>query len=103
MAVGDLGRGIRGSLIRRHGEIGREPLDYLLEALSGRSARSNGRGGLGLGRVQQIVRAECGYLWLRSGMAAILTQGPGDVRWYRQLAHVPGTQVAVELRAPLSA
>lgn len=36
VAVGDLGVGVRASLRARHGEIGREPLDYLREAMGGR-------------------------------------------------------------------
>lgn len=101
LAVGDLGQGIRGSLSARHGEIGQEPLDYLREAMRGRTARDTGRGGLGLRRVEQIVESEGGYLWLRSESAAILSRGPQKTQGYRNLALVRGTQVSVELHAPL--
>ena len=101
LAVGDLGRGVRGSLVARYGEIGQEPLDYLREAMIGRTARASGHGGLGLRRVEQIAASAGGYAWLRSETAAILTQGPGTAQGYSNLASVPGTQVTVELRAPL--
>lgn len=101
LAVGDLGRGIRGSLSTRHETIGQEPLDYLRAAMQGMSARPSGRGGMGLRRVEQIVQAEGGYLWLRSDTAAIFSQGPGTIQEYRNLVCIPGTQVAVELHAPL--
>ena len=101
LAVGDLGCGIRGSLVARHGEIGQEPLDYLYEALRGRTARHTGRGGLGLRRVEQIASSEGGHLWLRSETAAILSRGPGQAQGQRNLVSIPGTQVAVEFHAPL--
>lgn len=100
LAVGDMGQGIRGSLVARYGEVGQDTLDYLREAMKGRSARK-GRGGLGLRRVQQIVEEVGGYLWLRSETAAILSTGPGQIKEYSKLAHIPGTQVAVEWHAPL--
>ncbi|MCL4299575.1 MAG: hypothetical protein KJ077_27815 [Anaerolineae bacterium] len=101
LAAGDLGQGIRGSLSARHETIGPEPLDYLRAAMQGMSARPSGRGGMGLRRVEQIVEAEGGYLWLRSETAAILSQGPGKVQEYSNLVYMSGTQVAVELHAPL--
>jgi hypothetical protein len=101
LAVGDLGCGIRGSLVARHGEIGREPLDYLREAMGGRTSRHTDRGGLGLRRVEQIAASEGGHLWLRSETAAIFSRGPGKAKGHRDMALVPGTQVAVEFHAPL--
>jgi hypothetical protein len=101
LAVGDLGCGIRGSLVARHGEIGQEPLDYLREAMSGRTARRTNRGGIGLRRVEQIAASEGGHLWLRSETAAILSRGPGKAKGHRDMVLVPGTQVAVEFHAPL--
>lgn len=100
LAVGDMGRGIKGSLIAHHGEIGHDTIDYLREAMKGRSARA-GRGGLGLRRVEQIVKEVGGYLWLRSETAAILSKGPGQSKEFAELAYVSGTQVAVEWHAPL--
>lgn len=101
LAVGDLGQGVRGSLSTRHDDIGQEPLDYLRAAMQGLSARASGRGGMGLRRVEQIVGTEGGYLWLRSETAAIYSQGPGMVDEYGNFVYIPGTQVAVELHAPL--
>ncbi len=101
LAVGDLGVGVRGSLSARHDNLGDAPLDYLRAALQGKTARSSGRGGLGLRRVEQFVESVGGYLWLRSETAAILSYGADRVEAYEDLAYVPGTQVAVELYAPL--
>jgi hypothetical protein len=101
LAVGDLGRGVRASLAARHGEIGREPLDYLRAAMAGRTARPNNRGGLGLRVVEEAARAASGRLWLRSETAGILSRASGEAYGHRDLCHVPGTQVAVDLRAPL--
>jgi len=101
VAVGDSGRGIRGSLASRHDNIGEDPLNYLKAALQGLSARSTGRGGLGLRRVEQIVASNRGYLWLRSETAALLTRGSENTQAHERLLHVPGTQVAVKLRASL--
>ena len=102
LAVGDLGCGIRGSMVRRHGEIGAEPLDYLQEAMQGKTSRANGRGGLGLRTVEQIASASGGYLWLRSETAAICRQGANNVQTKQNLPNVAGTQVAVDLDAPLN-
>ena len=106
VSVADLGVGVSGSLVARHGEIGYEPLDYLREAMGGRTARPNDRGGLGLRITDQIAHAAGGYLWLRSDTAAILSRNPepnqSTARGFRDLARMPGTQVAVELYAPLS-
>jgi anti-sigma regulatory factor (Ser/Thr protein kinase) len=101
VAVGDSGCGIRGSLASRHDNIGEAPLDYLKAAMQGLSARNTGRGGLGLRRVEQIVASNRGYLWLRSETAAIMTRGSKQTQPHEKLIHVPGTQVAVGLRAPL--
>lgn len=101
VAVGDSGCGIRGSLASRYDNIGEDPLDYLKAAMQGLSARNTGRGGLGLRRVEQIVASNKGYLWLRSETAALMTRGPKRTQPHEKLIHVPGTQVAVELRAPL--
>ncbi len=101
VAVGDRGYGIRQSLSGRYPHIGREPLDYLQAAMQGLSARSTGRGGLGLRRVEQIVAIHKGYLWLRSETAAIMTSGPHTGQTHARLSSVQGTQVVVELRASL--
>ena len=101
LAVGDAGQGVRGSLAARYSDIGQAPLDYLWAALQGRTARENGRGGLGLRLVEQIVGSEGGQLWLRSESAAILSRGPGAAQGMSGLTPLPGTQIAVEFYAPL--
>jgi anti-sigma regulatory factor (Ser/Thr protein kinase) len=103
VAVGDLGCGVRASLAARHGEMGHEPLDYLREAMGGRTSRANGRGGLGLRVVEEAAKASGGRLWLRSETAAVVSRASGQACDHRELCHVPGTQVAVELSATLDA
>ncbi|GIK40333.1 MAG: hypothetical protein BroJett011_41660 [Chloroflexota bacterium] len=99
VAIGDMGRGIRGSLVERHGEFGEQPADYLLAALSGKSSRMTGRGGLGLQTIETTVAQEGGYLWIKSDLAAIYSRGPKQRRISQPLTPFPGTQVVVELRS----
>ena len=101
VAVGDLGCGVRASLSARHGEMGSEPLDYLRAAMAGRTSRASGRGGLGLQTVEEIATKAGGRLWLRSETAAVVERASGESRVHRHLRHVPGTQVAVDLRSAL--
>ncbi|HRQ41845.1 MAG TPA: ATP-binding protein [Chloroflexota bacterium] len=101
LAAGDLGRGIRGSLIARHPELGAEPLTYIQAALDGRTSRHTGRGGLGLRTVEETVEKEGGYVWMRSETAAIRSYGPHHHYPFTNLAPMPGTQVVVEFRTPL--
>ena len=97
LSVGDLGCGIRRSLMARHRESSEDPLDYLRQAMHGRTARSSGRGGLGLRLVEEIARTADGYLWLRSETAALLRSKAQAGQERSNLAFVPGTQVAVKL------
>jgi hypothetical protein len=69
--------------------------------MKGRTSRQTGRGGLGLPRVDQIVRQQGGYLWLRSETAALLRRGSDDLIQKEALPHVPGTQIAIGFQAPL--
>lgn len=101
MAVGDMGKGIRGSLYTKHPEIGNEPLNFIQAAMNGSTSRDSGRGGLGLRTVEETVAKEGGYVWLRSETAAIYSRGPNHHYTYTQLALFPGTQVVAEFRAPL--
>lgn len=100
VAVADAGQGVPNSLTARHGHFGDEPLDYLRAAMQGRTARTNGRGGLGLRTVQDITSSSGGYVWLRSDTASIQHQGNLPVIERRNLAPIPGTQVIAEYRAP---
>lgn len=99
LAVGDMGRGVRQSLISQHGEIARDAIGYLREALAGRSARESGRGGLGLRLVEKAAVSSGGYLWLRSEDAGIYNRGASGTEEKTGLASVPGTQVAVRLKS----
>jgi anti-anti-sigma regulatory factor len=100
VAVGDLGRGIRGSLSARYGGCERKPLYFLNDAMSGKTSRLSGRGGMGLQQLQQIVEKYSGCLWLRSENSAILSRGPGKNQGFENLVDIPGTQASVELRSP---
>lgn len=101
LAVGDMGRGIRGSLAAKHPQLGDEPLNYIQAAMDGSTSRHTGRGGLGLRTVEETVAKEGGYVWLRSETAAIRSYGPNRRYPFTDLAPMPGTQVVVEFRAPL--
>ncbi len=101
LAAGDLGYGIRGSLSARYGAIAQQPLNYLQEAMNGRTAHSTGRGGLGLRTVEHLAGSGGGHLWLRSETAAIFSKDSAKRRGRSGLVNIPGTQIAVELHAPL--
>lgn len=101
VAISDMGVGVRGSLEKRFGVLGDDPVDYLRFALAGNTSRETGRGGLGLRIVEQTVGAGGGHMWLRSETAALLTDGVGAVRTWHNLTNIPGTQVAVDFHAPL--
>ncbi len=101
VALGDAGRGVQASLQSHFGDLGADSLDYLQAAMGGRTSRKTGRGGLGLRLVEQTVGEDGGYMWLRSGTAAICSHGPGRARGLRDLAPVAGTQLAVDFHAPL--
>lgn len=101
LAVGDLGCGIRGSLMTRHSDLGQRPIDYLRAAMSGRTARQTGRGGLGLQRVEQIVKQQGGYLWIRSETAGLLLQNSSRIIPKISLPNLPGTQIALGFESPL--
>lgn len=101
LAVGDLGCGIRGSLQARHGVLGEGSLFYLREAMNGRTSRASGRGGLGLRFVERRARDTGGSFWLRTENAALHSRGMLARTESSDLAGVPGTQLVVELHAPL--
>lgn len=101
LAVGDTGVGIRGSLSMRFAQHGLGPMQFLHKAMEGNTSRLSGRGGLGLRIVEQIAAQNGGYLWLRSENAAILSRGETNRQDQPNLAHIPGTQVVIEFKAPL--
>jgi hypothetical protein len=97
IAIGDIGKGIRRSLSQVFPEIGSAPIDFILAALSGRTSRLTGRGGLGLDGVEKIVEENSGSLWLRSENAAIQSFGQACREMNTSLPYFPGTQVVIEL------
>lgn len=96
LSVGDMGRGVRASLVERHGEFGREPLDYIRAAMNGMTSRLSGKGGTGLQRVREITATHNGYVCLRSESAAITDHGH-KAQSNKGLTFVAGTQVSVEM------
>jgi anti-sigma regulatory factor (Ser/Thr protein kinase) len=103
LAVGDIGIGIRGSLLTRFNRQGLATIQFLHKAMEGNTSRLSGRGGLGLRTVEKIAAQNGGYLWLRSESAAILSRGETNRQEQLNLAHIPGTQVVIEFKAPLLA
>lgn len=101
IAICDMGMGVRQSLVNTHGPFVPTTIDYLQAAFEGKSARSTGRGGLGLRSIEQIIAEDGGALWLRSENASILSHGPHKRRQNNQLALIPGTQVVVKLNGIL--
>lgn len=97
VAIGDLGQGIRGSLSKIHPSIGTDPIDFLNAALNGATSRPSGRGGLGLGQVEQITEKNAGYFWIRSENAAIFSHGRDFRERVDTLPFLPGTQIVAEL------
>ena len=101
LSVGDMGRGVRTSLIEAHGVFGTSPLDYIQAAMNGRSSRKSGRGGLGLLNVRRILAAHGGYVCMRSETAAVTDFDGKRAQGRSDLEHVAGTQVSVEMHSAL--
>lgn len=101
LAAGDMGQGIRNSLAAKYPELGIDPLKAIQATLDGITSRETGRGGLGLPTVEETVAKEGGYVWLRSETAAVRSYGPNRHYTSSNLGYMPGTQVVVELHAPL--
>lgn len=101
IAICDMGKGVRQSLFDRHGPFASTTLQYLQAALTGKSARATGRGGLGLRSIEQIIGEDGGALWFRSENASILSHDPNKRRENNELALIPGTQVVVKLNGIL--
>ncbi|MCL5952198.1 MAG: hypothetical protein M1132_10845 [Chloroflexi bacterium] len=102
IAVGDLGIGIRKSLMRRHGNLGPTSLAYIRAALEGKTSRRKGVLGNGFQLVQSIVGRCQGSLFVRSEDAAVLvdTQG-GHAVDFPNLLSFPGTFVSIFLYQPV--
>ncbi len=98
LAIGDLGRGIRQSLMAVHGAVSDTCTGYIEQALNGLSARSGERGGQGLGAIRRIATESGGSLHLRSEMGSVLAQTSGTTTC-DDLYFFPGTQVAITFRS----
>jgi len=97
IAVGDLGDGIRTSLsqVRQIDNLARDS-DYIRRALS--IYRDYSHCGMGLARVDDLVRQWDGTLVVRSGQGR-LTIASGAQQAEDGLLQIPGTQVEIVVRA----
>jgi len=99
LSVGDLGCGIRASLIGRFKGLGDEPLDFVRAAMDGSfTSRRHGRGGLGLRTVRDITTAYGGCVTVRSETAGVTDWGKSGINSSGQLTYIAGTQVNVKMR-----
>lgn len=98
LAIGDLGQGIRQSLMAVHGAVTDTCAGYIEKALAGLSARSGERGGQGLGAIQRIATESGGSLHIRSEMGSVLAQASGTAT-RDGLYFFPGTQIAITFRS----
>jgi hypothetical protein len=98
LAIGDLGQGIRRSLMAVHGVVSDTCAGYIEQALAGLSARPGKRGGQGLGAIRRIVTDSEGSLHIRSEVGSVQAQASGTtVR--DGLYFFPGTQIAITFRS----
>lgn len=102
IAIADLGIGIEVSLRRRvtagHTKVLRTGSDYILHALQlGVSSRDT-IAGTGLYQIKQQILKASGTLVIRSRQSEVTLDG-GTLRVRDDLACVPGTQVALTIRA----
>ena len=98
LAIGDLGRGIRQSLMAVHGAVSDTFAGYIEQALAGLSARPGERGGQGLGTIRRIATESGGSLHIRSEMGSVLAQASGTTA-RDGLYFFPGTQIAIIFRS----
>ena len=98
LAIGDLGQGIRQSLMAVHGAVTDTCVGYIEKALAGLSARSGERGGQGLGAIQRIATESGGSLHVRSEMGSVLAKASGTAT-RDGLYFFPGTQIAITFRS----
>jgi anti-sigma regulatory factor (Ser/Thr protein kinase)/anti-anti-sigma regulatory factor len=98
LAISDLGKGIRNTLLAKHGNISDTCSGFIERALDGLSARPGERGGQGLGVIQRIAIASGGTLHVRSEMGSVWTEPAGKVP-RDDLPFFPGTHIAIKFRS----
>jgi len=98
LAIGDRGRGIRGSLEAKHGPLAGSSSSVIGRALAGLSGRVSGPGGNGLSMIRQIATSTGGSLDIRSTTGRQTAWQAGG-RAADNLAAFPGTQIAVTFRS----
>jgi len=98
LAISDLGKGIRKTLLAKHGNISDTCSGFIERALDGLSARPDGRGGQGLGAIQRIAIKSGGTLHVRSELGSVWTEPTGKVH-RDDLPFFPGTHIAIKFRS----
>jgi anti-sigma regulatory factor (Ser/Thr protein kinase) len=98
LAISDLGKGIRRTLLAKHGNISDTCSGFIDRALNGLSARPDGRGGQGLGAIQRIAIKSGGTLHIRSEMGSVWTELTEKV-YHDDLPFFPGTHIAIKFRS----
>ncbi len=101
LAIGDLGQGIRRSLMAVHGVVSDTCTGYIEQAIAGLSARLGERGGQGLGAIRRIAIESEGSLHIRSEMGSVQAQASGTAL-HEGLYFFPGTQMAITFRSKRS-
>lgn len=97
LGIGDMGQGIRQSLMAVHGSIAPTCAAYIQRAIGGLTARPNERGGLGLGSIQNIAVKSGGSLYIRSETGSVQVSPSGAI--VRENLHFfPGTQISITFR-----
>jgi len=96
ISVGDLGIGIKEHLKRVHGWVGKNDVDFIKQALSGKSGRTDKEGGFGLKTIQGITSKQNGEIRIRSGKGLIIINE--GVKEYIFNHNFPGTQYTIILK-----
>ncbi len=96
LAVVDDGIGIRQSLSAKHKFDFLNDSEFIGMALEPGVSGAGDRG-LGLHEVQKIVRDSSGYLWINSGVGAVLCTPDGKLNKYANLPSCRGARIAIIL------
>ncbi len=98
LAISDLGKGIRRSLLVKHEDLSDTSSGFIERALAGLSARPGERGGQGLGTIQRIATASGGALYIHSETGSVQTKSTGRFS-HNDRPFFPGTQIAITFRS----